>query len=832
MKMSYTSFLSSTKLYETIALIKNKEITTCTTLYRDTAEGKDSEKIRDFMKIFQHPSDNSSPKRILIEGAPGIGKTVLCKEIAYRWAKNELLTSCGLLLLLFLRDVNVQKISSVQELAEYFASSNHEAHILCSYLENKGIATIILDGFDEMDSKLHKCSFFIELIKKRHLPRATILVTSRPFASACLHHAADQRVKIIGLHQSSKKQCAAEALKNFPSRFENLQKYLKQNPNIDALCYIPSMMSIIIHICLNQPEDLPPTIAKVYKKFIMLTICEYLKGKNKVPKDTVINKMEQFPQSVIQKLQQITKFAFNSLVADKTVFSAEEILDDNLGLLKSVEHCGSRNSKLSFNFLHLTIQEFLAAVYITSLSAHEIPEKLKEIYDNSSWFSEVWTLYCNLAGENGLRQNLRLITHAHPLPIHDHGLELNKFQASAAFQLENTTFDPGTTPPVLKNSILQLNGCHNPRLLPLSTDVWRLILDTSTTSSVQYKPAFKTQIGLCSEENLLQKVIDDPIKILYLSKCSLEAQVDTLDEVLSEPFSCNIVSFKNYKLSVQDIEYLGLFLTSKAKWTEINLCNCQIGDEGIIVLHRYLCRETDEQQEISTMDFMNNNLSAVSLSFISDIISCCHIHTVKLGCNNFASVWGITTVLKNTTALKVLNLWCCGITVQEATAISEKIKTNTLEKLNIGANNLSDDGAKSLSHLISETTTLQVLNIIDNNIGPQGTVAIAQALLLNTSLLKLNLTNNELGQEGAVAMADAITSNETLEELLLYGDKTLGEESAIMLLEKLYNSNNTTIIKLGLSKKFTHNNCINSHIENINMKRRRYNKKDVKFRFH
>ena len=54
--------------------------------------------------------------RVLIEGAPGIGKTVLAKEIAYRWAKNELLTSKKLFLLVFLRECSQTQLRSIKEL--------------------------------------------------------------------------------------------------------------------------------------------------------------------------------------------------------------------------------------------------------------------------------------------------------------------------------------------------------------------------------------------------------------------------------------------------------------------------------------------------------------------------------------------------------------------------------------------------------------------------------------------------------------------------------------------------------------------------------------------
>ena len=63
-----------------------------------------------FNPIYCEDGTTREPKLILINGAPGMGKTTLCKEIAYRWAKGLLLHSSSLVLLLFLRDPGVQKI--------------------------------------------------------------------------------------------------------------------------------------------------------------------------------------------------------------------------------------------------------------------------------------------------------------------------------------------------------------------------------------------------------------------------------------------------------------------------------------------------------------------------------------------------------------------------------------------------------------------------------------------------------------------------------------------------------------------------------------------------
>ena len=201
------------------------------------------------------------PKSILIEGHAGIGKTTFVKEICIQWANGKLLTSDNLVLLLMLRDPNVQKITNEHKLIEHFTKSTSKVEQLYSYLENKHGAgiTLIIDGFDELTTALRNKSFFRELIEKRCLPKARLVVTSRPSASACLHHVVDKRMEILGFEQSSKNQYVIEALQDSPSKLEKLQRHFQQYPNIDAICYIPLIMSIIIFLCMCQPDELPPT---------------------------------------------------------------------------------------------------------------------------------------------------------------------------------------------------------------------------------------------------------------------------------------------------------------------------------------------------------------------------------------------------------------------------------------------------------------------------------------------------------------------------------------------------------------------------------------------
>ena len=322
-------------------------------------------------------SDDQCPMSILIEGQPGIGKTTLAKEICLQWASNKLLTSAKLLLLLILRDPILQKITSTEELVKYTLPADQEQPVL-SYLQNMngtGV-TFIIDGFDELTNELRRTSLFRKLIEGDILPNARVVVTSRPSASACLHQYVDRRIEVLRFEQSSKEQYIEESLKNCPSKLQILKRHFQLFPNINAMCYIPLSMTIIVFLCLAG--SLPQTATEMFTSFILHTVCRHLKRTGKIGEDDYIKGL---PPSVQQTLKQMEKVAFDGLVKDKIVFTMDDLPDicrDDptcYGLLQSVENYCSDVIGLpgkSLNFLHLGIQEYFAAKYVETLPKHEV----------------------------------------------------------------------------------------------------------------------------------------------------------------------------------------------------------------------------------------------------------------------------------------------------------------------------------------------------------------------------------------------------------------------------------------------------------------------------
>ena len=151
--------------------------------------------------------EDRQPCLILIEGAPGIGKSVLLKEIAYKWANKQLLQKFELVLLVCLCNPSLQQIQSVDDLLQLFfcIGDTHATETISAcaqYLFANGgkSLTLLLDGYDEYPEQLRKNSLVTNILKRQVLPLCGLIVSSRPHASEHLRELATVRVDILGLN--------------------------------------------------------------------------------------------------------------------------------------------------------------------------------------------------------------------------------------------------------------------------------------------------------------------------------------------------------------------------------------------------------------------------------------------------------------------------------------------------------------------------------------------------------------------------------------------------------------------------------------------------------
>jgi len=323
---------------------------------------------------------HEEPQFIMIEGAPGIGKSVLLREIACQWGEQQMLQTFMLLLLVCLRDPIVQQAKSISDLLLTFCEGDRRAEKIAAassdyFFENGGKRLLFLfDGYDEFPEHLREKSLVGKIINRNILPLCGLVVSSRPHASVSLRKQATTKADILGFAEEERHLYIEQALKRRPQSIEKLTYYLQDHLTISNLCLVPFNIVILVFL-YEMGIPLPSNSSQLYHHFICLTICRHL-AKYGHPLKNNIKQLGDLPEPYSKIVNQLSKLALQALNNNKLVFTYEEIeaacpdvtatpeAMNGFGLLQAVQHFGLTGKTTTFNFLHLTIQEYLSANYI------------------------------------------------------------------------------------------------------------------------------------------------------------------------------------------------------------------------------------------------------------------------------------------------------------------------------------------------------------------------------------------------------------------------------------------------------------------------------------
>ncbi|KAI5107593.1 NACHT, LRR and PYD domains-containing protein 3 isoform X2, partial [Silurus meridionalis] len=751
--------------------INNKhEVRQIETMFRRPATQETPIKCNDLFK-------NKTIRRVLTKGVAGIGKTVSVQKFILDWAEGKANQDVTFMFPLPFRDLNLikQKTFSLMDLLHHFFPKIRKLELMnCDSYK----VIFIFDGLDECRLPLNfqnnerLCDvtesasvdvLLTNLIKGNLLPSALIWITSRPGAANQIPpECVDQVTEIRGFSDPQKEEYFKRRISD-QRLANNIITHMKSSRSLYIMCHIPVFCWIsatVLERMLGEADscEIPKTLTQMFTHFLIVQIkYNELKYKQKCDSDPF-----KFRESILA----LGKLAFQQLEKGNLIFYEEDLRQCDIdvrevsvysGVCTQIfrEESGLHLEKV-FSFVHLSVQEFLAALYVLSTF---ILKKINVIREKNNFF----------------------YVFNKPSMI-----ELLKNAVDKAFQSKNGHLD------LFLCFLLGLSLESNQTLLQ------GLILKTGSSCE-------------CREE------IIEYIKCRIRSKPSPEKSINLfhcLNELNDHSLVKEIQSYLNRegksalngaRLSPAHWSALVfVLLKSQEEMTEFDLTKYQPSEECLLWLMPVL--KVSVKAVLSMSNLGERSCGALSL-VLSSSSSC--LRELDLSQNKLkdAGMKLLSEGLQSSHCkLKILWLCDCHLTQRSCTILSSVLSLNSccLKELNLSGNKLLDSGVKELSEglkhphckleslwlracdlkeescsylssvLSSNSSCLMELYLRANDLQDKGVMFLSDGLKNPHCKLKtLGLVSCKITDEGVKALVSALRSNTSsqLKALDLYGNK-------------------------------------------------------------
>ena len=694
--------------------------------------------IKKLEELFLPNEDTQNPRRILVVGRPGIGKSLLCTKLSRDWSNNDLLRDGNKrfehLFLFKFRWFNTAattNISLKQLLSRVYSEGNIDSKVFQEVLDNPEKVLFIFDGLDEFkhhescleeeqaqggNSPTEEMPFsalYIKLVKGKQLSGATVLTTCRPnVVQSISGQKFDRRVEIMGFTPEKVQEYVHKFCGHDAETVNKIWGHISSNLELLSLCYIPVNSFIVCSLLeklitlqdQNSGSTLPTTSTEVYEAALRLFIFKHhpeFKGKL-LTKNYLMGNVA-FSDTIEETLSQVGSLAKAGIKERRLVFDSTEV--------QGIENCGLFNrmpdSEISlcrfsshFCFIHLTLQELLAAREIAKIEPSDLSAFIFSNVSDPKWHLVIQFVAGLLRGqENEAVNSFVSILH------------------------ESLTEEPPLSDETKQKAILMMKCLYE---YNNETTVEK------AASELQKSSKFRNKIDL--------------------SHCQVT------------PADCTAIVY---------------FIKHVHELTELDLSGNKVTGQGVA----HLCDALkDVNCKLTELDLSFNNITDQGLSHLCDALRdvSCKLTKLNLGHNNLEDqgVLHLCDALKDVNCkLTELNLYHNNITDQGVSCLCYALKDENckLTKLNLRGNSVTEQGVSHLSNALKDVRVhwkLTVLNLTENKIGDQGVSHLRDALKnVNCSFTDLNIRYNNITDQGVSWLSDALKdANCKLTKLNLRGN--------------------------------------------------------------
>ncbi|XP_060771529.1 NACHT, LRR and PYD domains-containing protein 12-like isoform X3 [Neoarius graeffei] len=726
--------------------------------------------------IFKPLSEKAQPIRTVVtKGVAGIGKTVSVQKFIVDWAEGKANQDVPLIFPLPFRELNLMKDQnlSLMELLHVCFKETRETEM--SRLEK---VLFIFDGLDEcrfpldFRNTVRVCDvtesasvrvLLINLIKGNLLPSALVWITSRPAAADQIPSEYVHRVtEVRGFNDPQKEEYFRKRVSD-QNLAENIITHLKSLRSLYIMCHIPVFCWIsaaVLERMLGEAEsgEIPKTLTQMYTHFLIIQT------------NVIREKYSKKQESDEEMLLKLGQLAFEQLEKGNLIFYEEDLRGCGIDVTEAAvysgvctqifrEEPGLHQSKV-YCFVHLSIQEHLAALYVHLTFMKEKRNVLDQ--SRSKTISDVHECAVDqtLKSETGhldlfLRFLLGLSLESNQKVLHalvtQTGSSSQSKEETVQYIKEKISRDelPAEKSINLFHCLNELGDdslveeiqryLKSGKRSELSPSQWSALVFVLLTSAQELEEFDLSKY--ISPEKITGRVL---VKVMPVIAASRKAVIscDGIEGISAKA----LVSALNSETS----NLRELHLTVRT----LDLFGNKLGDSGV----KRLCAGLENPHcKVERLGLKQCGVSDEGCAALSSALRSnpSHLRHLNLSYNNLgdSGVKRLCAGLENPHCkLERLRLVRCGVSDEGCAALSSALRSNPshLRDLNLTWNNLGDSGVKRLSAVLDNPhCKLEILRLRRCGVSDEGCAALSSALRSNPSHLReLNLSWNNLGDSG------------------------------------------------------------------------------------